>query len=52
MTDKIILAKIEVIIEACEEAKKQFIPTYYETAEAVAYRHIVDLVKGEKDDTI
>ena len=46
MTNKSVVIKIKAIIEACEEAKKQFIPTYYETAEAVAYRHIVDLVKG------
>ena len=46
MTNKSVVIKIKAIIEACEEAKKIIVPTYYETAEAVAYRHIVDLVKG------
>ena len=45
MSDKSVLIKIKAIIEACEEAKQFIVPTYYETAESVAYRRIVDLVK-------
>ena len=49
MTNKSVVIKIKAIIEACEESKKHIVPTLYEIAEAVAYEHIRDLVKGEKE---
>ena len=52
MSDKSVLIRIKAIVEACEESKKDTIPTFYDTAEAVAYEHIRDLVKGEPNDRL
>ena len=49
MSDKSMILRIKAVIKACEEAKKNMIPTFYETAEATAYERIVAIVseKGE-----
>lgn len=49
MNEKNIINRIKAVIEACEESKKNIVPTFYETAEATAYERIMDIVseKGE-----
>ena len=49
MSDKSMILRIKAVIKACEEAKKNMIPTFYETAEATAYERIMDIVMAEKE---